>query len=75
MGAIMILCPRTGMYVSTGIETDEKSYAKMDDGRFRLHCWRCGGDHDWSKRWARFVADAPPEHGTRKRERSTVKAL
>ena len=55
MGAIMILCPRTGEQVPTGIETDRMGYALMQDGRFTMHCWRCGGDHQWSKRWAKFV--------------------
>jgi hypothetical protein len=28
-----------------------------------MHCWACGGEHNWSKRWATFVddRDAVPE--------------
>ena len=59
MGAIMILCPRTGTPVPTGVETDQTGYDAMPDGRFVMHCWQCGGDHQWSKRWATFVPDAP----------------
>ncbi len=59
MGAVMILCPRTGIYVSTGIETDRTKFALMADGRFTMRCWRCGGDHDWSKRWAILASDVP----------------
>jgi hypothetical protein len=26
-----------------------------------MHCWACGGEHAWSKRWATFVEGrAPP---------------
>ena len=73
MGAIMILCPRTGVHVSTGIETDKMGYALMQDGHFTMHCWRCGGDHQWSKRWARFVAEDTARPRRSQAERSRVR--
>ena len=25
-----------------------------------MHCWACGGEHNWSKRWATFIDDRDP---------------
>ena len=61
MGVITILCPRTGKQVSTGIEIDRDQFARMRETRFTMSCWLCGGEHEWSKRWATFVEDVPED--------------
>lgn len=63
MGVITIQCPRTGERVSTGIETDRESFEAMPVVRSTMHCWVCGGDHVWSKRWAEFVDETAPPSG------------
>lgn len=55
MGVITIQCSRTGERVSTGIETDRAGFEAMPVVRSTIHCWVCGAEHSWSKRWAEFV--------------------
>lgn len=57
MGMIIILCPRTGKQVSTGVELDKAHFDRMRETRFTMSCWLCGQEHEWSKRWATFVED------------------
>ena len=57
MGVITIQCPRTGLRASTGIETDRESFEAMPMVHSTMHCWVCGAEHVWSKRWAEFVED------------------
>jgi hypothetical protein len=26
-----------------------------------MHCWACGGEHSWSKRWATFMEEEVPD--------------
>jgi hypothetical protein len=54
MGVITIQCPRTGQRVSTGIQCDRASFEAMPVVRSTMHCWVCGDEHYWSKRWAEF---------------------
>jgi hypothetical protein len=28
-----------------------------------FHCWQCGHEHDWSRRWATLVEDEQPAVG------------
>ena len=58
MGVVTIQCPRTGQRVSTGIEMDRASFDAMPIAHSTMHCWVCGAEHGWSKRWATFVEDA-----------------
>lgn len=62
MGILTIQCPRTGYRVSTGIEVDRLHFDRMREARFTVQCWKCGGEHAWSKRWATWSAD-DPDHG------------
>jgi hypothetical protein len=56
MGLITIQCPRSGQKVSTGVEIDRRAFEALPaNGQYRMHCWVCGDDHRWSKRWAEFV--------------------
>ena len=57
MGVITIQCPQTGRWVSTGIELEREDFEGMPVVRSTMHCWMCGGDHTWSKRWATFVEE------------------
>ena len=57
MGSVTILCPRTGQQVPTGIEMTRYEFDAMPITQATMHCWACGGEHSWSKRWATFVED------------------
>jgi len=56
MAIVTIMCPRTGKQVSTGIELDLFAFNALPIARhFATRCWVCGGEHEWSKRWATLV--------------------
>jgi hypothetical protein len=57
MGSVTILCPRTGQQVPTGIKMTRYEFDEMPIMQTTMHCWACGGEHTWSKRWATFVED------------------
>jgi hypothetical protein len=48
MGAVMIRCPRTGIAVSTAIETEPAVFSRLPDVRARMRCPRCGEEHTWT---------------------------
>ena len=76
MGSITVLCPRTGQQVHTGVEMTRYEFDAMPMVQSTMHCWACGGEHSWSKRWATFVeghapvpeVDAPATQQRRVRE-------
>src|SRR5262249_59373524 len=49
MNIVMILCPQTGSSVSTGIEIDSATFAKLPDTPAQMRCAACGGNHAWTK--------------------------
>lgn len=55
MGLICIQCPQTGQQVFTGVEMERAGFDAMAVVQSTMHCWVCGGEHTWSKRWATFV--------------------
>ena len=57
MGVVTIRCPRTGARVSTGLETDRRSFDAMPVVSSYMHCPACGVIHVWSKTWAELTAD------------------
>jgi hypothetical protein len=64
MPTVMIRCPNTGKYISTGIETDPDSFRNFPDVLARARCLLCGVEHTWWKREASLdetptEADAP----------------
>lgn len=62
MSIVVILCPKTGVQISTGIETDLAGFSKLPSTQFEVDCWACGGRHTWSRRWATLLeADAPTD--------------
>jgi hypothetical protein len=52
MGVIMIRCPHTGLPVSTGIETDDKTFESLPDSLGLAQCPVCRLKHTWWKREA-----------------------
>jgi hypothetical protein len=66
MGILLIKCPHTGRSISTGIEVDPQSFAKLPDTLSRLKCPACGLDHAWWTReaWLQEVGEVgPPDKG------------
>lgn len=57
MGTVMILCTVTGRQVSTGVHLDRKTFAALPPRQYVMHCWACGREHGWSRRWATYVAE------------------
>jgi hypothetical protein len=64
MSTIMIKCPDTGAVVSTGVETDPTSFARILPNLVsRSKCPLCGAEHSWRKRDAwlgDYGDDMPP---------------
>jgi hypothetical protein len=58
MSVIMIKCSRTGMAISTGIETDPSSFAQLPDILSHTDCPLCGLQHHWWKREA-WLSERP----------------
>ncbi len=55
---VTIMCSRTGTEVSTGIEIDQRAFNALPHERhFSSRCWLCGGEHEWSRRWAILVEE------------------
>jgi hypothetical protein len=61
MGTIWIKCPATGRRVSTGIETDQESFASFPDQLGRSVCPVCGIRHEWLRGDAWLEAE--PDYG------------
>ena len=57
MGLLKIRCPETGHDVSTGIEIDPESFARLPDKLAASKCPLCGREHAWLKCDATFVDD------------------
>jgi hypothetical protein len=50
MAVLLIKCPHTGRPISTGIEVDPESFAKLPDILSHVTCPECGLEHAW---WTR----------------------
>jgi hypothetical protein len=55
MGVVVVLCPKTGLHVSTGLELDQLAFDAMPITPRVVDCWACGGRHSWSRRWATLI--------------------
>jgi len=64
MSTIMIKCPNKGIFISTGIETDENSFSLLPDVPTRSRCAICGVEHVWWKHEAQ-LSDAMLLDGAR----------
>ena len=71
VGTIMIRCAKTGRAISTGIETDEDSFARLADVLSRTHCPVCGLDHVWWTREA-WLADQTEQVSLPSAERQKI---
>jgi hypothetical protein len=49
MLSLMIVCSRTGHLISTGIQTDTKTYDVLPDVESATYCPHCKRMHRWSK--------------------------
>src|SRR5947207_4406149 len=58
MSTLMIACPKTGQPISTGIETDGRSFDQLPDVLSRSRCPTCGSEHVWWTREA-WLSDRP----------------
>jgi hypothetical protein len=62
--AVMIRCPRTGLAVSTAIETEPSVFKRLPQVQSRMNCPICGEVHVWTAReaWlAEPIVDLVPE--------------
>jgi hypothetical protein len=57
MRVLMVRCPETGRHISTGIEIDPGSFARLPDKLAASKCSLCGHQHAWLKCDTRFVED------------------
>jgi endogenous inhibitor of DNA gyrase (YacG/DUF329 family) len=75
MAVVMITCPNTGRPVSTGIESDPRSFACLPDVLSHSKCPHCGSEHVWWTREAWLAADGGVDAPTLiVRQRSIKKA-
>jgi hypothetical protein len=60
MSSLMITCPRTGLDVWTGIDTDPESLKGLPHDWFHTRCPHCGINHAWRTFEAWLTDDASP---------------
>jgi hypothetical protein len=55
VGVIVIRCPNTGREVSTGLESDARTYQRIPVFFSRTYCPTCRTNHEWFARdaWVR----------------------
>ena len=58
MSIILIRCPKTGRYISTGLAISSDCMDFLGDVQPPVHCPACEKDHSWTKQDALVV---PPE--------------
>jgi hypothetical protein len=58
MALVLTQCPRTGRYISTGVETDADGFDLMANGPKTVECPFCRKEHRWTKRNAMLVDTA-----------------
>ena len=50
MLAVLLRCPQTGRYFSTGVETSQDEFELLSDLRRSVQCPFCNSEHRWTKR-------------------------
>jgi hypothetical protein len=62
MSILLIKCPHTDRPVSTGIELDAETFAKLPDILSYMKCPECGLEHAWWTReaWVEDRVEVPP---------------
>jgi hypothetical protein len=58
MSVVLVQCPRTSRYISTGIETDDNGFDLLVGGPKIAQCPCCRKEHVWTKRNAMLVDPA-----------------
>ena len=58
MGVVLVQCPRTGRYISTGVETDNNGFNLLIERPKTVQCPCCRKEHVWTKRNAMLVDPA-----------------
>jgi hypothetical protein len=71
MGALLVRCPRTRHPISTGIEIDTGSLAKMASSRISVACPHCVGSHEFKIGDAYISTTIPDAHLQRLRKKPT----
>jgi hypothetical protein len=64
MAIIFTTCPISGREISTGVETDAKSFAQMPEFVARVHCPYCRVDHNWTKHNSFIVEEGTDPRAT-----------
>ena len=60
MGVLIIKCPVTGRELSTGVQIDADSFARMPNAVASARCPHCRSEHSWRPRDAKLVDVIPP---------------
>ncbi len=60
MPMLMIVCPRTGKYVPTGIAMDLVSFQNSSFSGNSIQCPHCGEHHVWGSEEVRFIEEQAP---------------
>jgi len=62
MAVSLIKCPHTDRPISTGIELDAETFAKLPDILSYMKCPECGLEHAWwtGEAWLEDRAEIPP---------------
>jgi hypothetical protein len=47
VGVVMIICPKTGNEISTGMETDQSTFSHTPVFFARTYCSVCRTHHEW----------------------------
>jgi len=55
MGVLLIKCPKTGLYLSTGIQVDRVTLFRLPQLPSETHCPHCGSVHFWMPRETKFM--------------------
>jgi hypothetical protein len=59
MASVMIICPKTGKYVSVGMSMDAASFKTCSFVDNAVTCPACGDTHRWSSEDARLLEEIP----------------
>src|ERR1700688_4032710 len=63
MPIVTITCPRTGEFVSTGMELEPNEFDRLGPKIFRFPCSACGSQHLWARATA-WLTDTPKKPAT-----------
>src|ERR1700674_1670226 len=67
MPVVTITCPRTGKFVSTGMELEPSEFDRLGPKIFRIRCSACGSEHLWARGTA-WLTETPKKSATNKPE-------